>query len=292
MHFELERFKPLREPDPLEKVGNILRMTMTVIAASAMLSFIGVFVWLNLCLAWIAYWPVPDVPRKSVEYEIQDTGPVGTMYEYQFGNIEWEAGCVLTEQGMVKRLSLEQVRERLDLEKRRKARWEAIHASAKTDQFTQVIALGPDETAFLKDLHGWYFWRNGWRTGPIRPEIAGYKWRTCVESLHGLNAFKVVIGSGRIATAYASSGGTSSPHGRDMALIWRPDWQEVEDLNSRIAAASGWYLTHALDINDRGQILCIGHRTDAKGAENKRSKDGSLLILTPLSAVDNRGAVQ
>jgi hypothetical protein len=53
------------------------------------------------------------------------------------------------------------------------------------------------------------------------------------------------------------------------------------DLNSVIDPGSGWYIHSALDINDRGQILCLGARENARQAESG-GWPGHFLLLTPL----------
>ena len=120
-------------------------------------------------------------------------------------------------------------------------------------------------------------------------KVRGYSWPIYFVRFHEINAQNVVIGNGRIATAPASSGGTSDPHGRYMPLIWRPGYRRPEDLNSRIDPASGWYLDQAVDINGSGQILCVGRRTDMKGAEGYDQADARWVVLTPLPAAEAAG---
>lgn len=113
--------------------------------------------------------------------------------------------------------------------------------------------------------------------------IRGYDWkRFCYNDLFKVNAQGCAIGNQRIATACASSGGTSEPHGRDFPILWRGDRRPSEDLNNLVAKGDGWYLTHAFDINDRGQILCLGYRTDEKTIEHRLGSPRTV-VLTPLA---------
>jgi probable HAF family extracellular repeat protein len=55
-------------------------------------------------------------------------------------------------------------------------------------------------------------------------------------------------------------------------------WEEgvMHDLNQSIGDKSPWRLEEAYDINDRGQILCLGIRAD-------ESRDRRLLLLQPMN---------
>lgn len=59
------------------------------------------------------------------------------------------------------------------------------------------------------------------------------------------------------------------------AFLWENG--VMQDLNKLIAANGSWKLEEAYDINDQGQILCLGIRAD-------ESRDRHLLLLQPISA--------
>ncbi|MBW3638210.1 MAG: hypothetical protein KY445_17335 [Armatimonadetes bacterium] len=91
------------------------------------------------------------------------------------------------------------------------------------------------------------------------------------------------VGNGRIATAPASSGGASEPHGRHFPLLWDGKSEMTRDLNEFVDPKSGFYLHRALAVNGQGQILCLGQKTDARGAETPDWSQLRRLILTPLA---------
>lgn len=147
-----------------------------------------------------------------------------------------------------------------------------------------VLAVARNGNALVKDGFDVQFWKDGKLSATIPQGARGYSWKMfCDREFHKLNGRDEVIGNISVATGCASSGGMSNPHSRYMPLLWRRHNGLPEDLNSHIDKASGWYLTKAIDINERGQILCLALQTDAKQAEAFNNiKNWQWIVLTPL----------
>jgi probable HAF family extracellular repeat protein len=81
-------------------------------------------------------------------------------------------------------------------------------------------------------------------------------------------------------------GGSSDCHNFLHAFLWEHDGP-MQDLNTLIAPGSGWQLTNAFNINDRGEIL-------AKAAPlgftpNDDADLGHLVLLVPCLSIDESG---
>jgi hypothetical protein len=270
----------------VKKLVKLIGITIGSFFACVML-----YVW--ACLAWIAFRPLPHIPHYGVQYSLKDAGPIGSQYLDFYGSNPLDCGWRLTSSGAVVQLNAEQessVKARRANAALRLA--QKLHFAANPDPYDHaypVAAISSNDHALIFQGDTLWLWQNGRFVEALpRPvnsfynKARGYSWPIFDERFFKINAHNVVIGNGRIATAPASSGGFSSPHGRFMPLVWRPGYKRPEDLNSRIDPASGWYLDQAVDINGHKQILCVARRTDEDGAENYQQTQAHWVVLTPV----------
>jgi hypothetical protein len=114
--------------------------------------------------------------------------------------------------------------------------------------------------------------------------IRGYR-PGLVESLKFFraNARGQVIGNAILSSGPGSASGEAfDPHARSAAVIWRGPGCEPEDVNGWLPGVSGWYVDDIVDIDDSGDLLCIGHRGDASSAEGLPNLRLQWLILAPV----------
>ena len=239
-------------------------------------------------LAWIEYRPLPPVPQYGIDYSVTDAGELSDEYlghyfasHYSPAELGYETRLMYT--GEV--IHLDEAAEARDEANRK----DMIAAEARRLGFTQkdysdhVDAVASHGQALVRTWETWTLFHMGKPVARIPKGIRSYSWEphAVIYGFHVLNAHDEAIGNGRIATAYASSGGTSNPHGRWLPLIWHGDTGQPEDLNSHVSAQDGWYLDRAVDINGSGQILCIARQTDARGAEDYHLEGSHWVVLTP-----------
>jgi len=246
------------------------------------LAFGAVVLFYNACALWIAFEPVPKAPRFSPAYTVVDAGLLGVNYIDRRSLTAFDRGWSLLESGRVVCLDAERLKAVTAARQSEAARWHDRHplrpkpGSSEED----VVAVSGEEALLYQD-GDFRVQHAEQRIASMDRRVQGYTWSIYDRRFARINRQDTVIGNGRIATAVASSGGASSPHGRIMPLIWRRDWRHTEDLNSRIPADSGWYLFLALDLNERGQILCVARHTDEADAERGIGSDARLVVLTP-----------
>ncbi len=241
------------------------------------------FLYIVAALAWIAYRPLPPIPNYGVRYTITEAGSIGSVCPNFHARDSSDFGVRLTATGQVvhpDEAALDQ--DKAERQDEVKAQTEAFNLPP--GEYVSAVADSGDSVVVTDQ--GWQLWRQGRPKTSLRHSIRGYDWkpRPLILGFYRMNARDEVIGNGRIATAYASSGGLSDPHGRWLPLIWRGTGEESEDLNGCLDRASGWYVDRAVDINASGQILCLGRRTDLKGAESYPMEGACWLILTPTQA--------
>jgi probable HAF family extracellular repeat protein len=81
-------------------------------------------------------------------------------------------------------------------------------------------------------------------------------------------------------------GGSSDCANFLHAFIWENDGP-MQDLNTLIASGSGWQLTNAFNINDRGEILAKAAPLDF--TPNDDADLGHLVLLVPCQSIDEGG---
>lgn len=224
----------------------------------------------------IKYLPLPPIERGAVRYEVRDVGTnsneLTAFYDYE-GRYSWQ----LTDDSQI------------IFDDANGPQKEKIWKQARSERATKlglsayyITAIKGTKT-LTKQRNQLELWQNQKLQASCRARIEAYpKWPVYDAELSFFGANSDIIGNGRIATAPASSGGASSPHGRLFPIIWNGKGQYLRDLNSAIDAKNGWYLHRAVAVNKRGQILCLGEKTDALGAEKFNTAQFRQLILTPL----------
>jgi probable HAF family extracellular repeat protein len=112
-------------------------------------------------------------------------------------------------------------------------------------------------------------WRNGKVTdlGALRSDFAS--------GANSINASGAIIGETTLSPAKDTYG--SPTH----AVLWTRD--HIADLNDLLAVGSGWELTRAIAINDRGDMLC-------RGRENGQYRAVLLQPVHPKPEAPARGA--
>lgn len=232
------------------------------------LTFLGFVIWFNAALFWIAWEPLPPLPTSHLEFDMKELGriPDGQKIVY---SPSAETVFRVTADGGYKAIT----RSVYDVDEHYKSK---------------LIATKGAEIELLHEGKAAFHSRKGDRQEFMR-RVTGYEsWeRFCDLQLSRMNNVGQAIGAARIATACASSGGTSSPHGRWMPIYWKPGLKAVVDLNTKIDPKSGWYLFYAWDIDDQGRILCIAAKTDIRKAE-KWDGPRSFVLLTPRKEKRNR----
>jgi hypothetical protein len=234
------------------------------------------FFWTGL--AWIEYRPLPPVPRDIPRYSLKPRGTAGTDYIAPFSLDIRKAGWRLDQDGSVRRLDEKALAAEAAEHKAKNAR--AAKRLKLDRRGGEAILVASNGDALVNWYHDVRL-HHGGKTITARRMIRGYTWKPRL-NFFAVNSRREVLGNGQIATAFASSGGMSNPHGRYLPFVWRGGKTEPEDLNALIDPASGWYLFLAIDINDRGQILCLARQTDLRGAEEFLDGENQLVVLTPL----------
>ncbi len=233
-------------------------------------------------LAWIQYRPLPAIPRDVPRYSLGHRGTAGNDYIGPGSLDIRRTGWRLPENGAPLRLD-----EKALAAEGAKHKTEAARAAERLNLSPdegEVVSVAANGSALVNRHHEFQLHRAD-KTLTARRTIRGYTWKPRL-NLFIVNSRGEVLGNGQIATAFASSGGMSNPHGRYLPVLWRGGQAEPEDLNSLIDPAAGWYLYLALDINERGQILCLARQTDLKGAEQFFDGENQLVVLTPIPRND------
>ena len=243
---------------------------------------VGFVLWIWAELAWIQFRPLPPIPHYGSDYSVADMGSVGDKPINFHDRDPLHFGTRLTGSGQV--VALDDAAEAQD----EAGRKDLLAAEARklgpvrAGYSGSFGAVAGDGDALLRSDRGWQLCRSSGPTLQVSEGVRGYDWKPhpLILNFHVLTTQDQAIGNGRIATAYATSGGTSSPHGRWLPLIWQGGGQP-EDLNGHVDAGSRWYLDQAVDLNARGQILCIARKTDARGAEDYHMENARWVVLTP-----------
>ncbi len=249
---------------------------------------VGGLVLLILLAPLFCYWAIflrikyrllPPVPRYTARYSVRDVGAASTdwtaFYEWNGEHYSWR----LNNQGQVF-FDEPQGKQREALQKAlflRRARDLGLGNS-------QWVRAVNGRFSVVMEPTGIELWQgSGVRTRTGWKMKAYPKWPVYDMKMPFLFADGTAVGNGRIATAPASSGGMVEPHGRAFPLWWNGKSSDgALDLNGLIAPQSGWYLQRALAVNARGQTLCLGHHSNAQGAEKPDWKTLRRLLLTPV----------
>lgn len=249
-------------------LGKIILNFFKVVGCLIGLVLGGFILMFWAALAWIAYQPLPPLPPSNPRYTITDLGVFPNTYHSL-----WQASWRLTKAGGVKE------KEATKEDMRR------FHITL-TAPNGSVLEKGGYQKRSEEEYQrkkGKYIFRPARGPEQLFPlyRVEGYQWSPfCDFDFVSLNNSGEAVGATWMATGCATSGGTSSPHGRHFPLYWRPGLAKAIDLNTQIDPKSGWYLFTAYEINDQGQILCRGAKTDARGAENWQG-ESRFLLLTP-----------
>ena len=267
----------------MKKPFNIFKF----VGCSVLLLPIAFVLYIWAALAYIAYWPIPPVPVISTEYSIQDIGkvPEGITPRY-YGTNPYFYGFNFANQSQ---LSTDGYYDTLFLDKCAAANKAfALQYGISHNEYSPgrlqygVVDFNLQNHALMTDRNWhWQLWRDGKAT-TVSKGVSGYSWKADAVRFHKMNNKDEVIGNAFMGTGTASSGGFSSPHGRNIGLLWHGDSAQPQDLNSLIDDQSGWYLHQSLDINDNGQILCIAHQAGTRNPEDYKINELRFVVLTPL----------
>ena len=236
-------------------VWKILKIVGSLIAIG-----IGGFILLIWAgLAWIAYKPLPPLPPTQATYEVS----VLTLVPERSGE-SWGVVFELTDSGKIVEKILPKDRSWSRYKMPKMPKGNHFERNRRTIQ----VSISKTGKSYQIPLF----------------QVDGYKWAPyCDFDFVSMNESGRLIGSTVMATGCASSGGTSSPHGRRFPIFWEPSLAKSIDLNIRIDSKSGWYLFYAWDINEAGQILCTAAKTDIRGAEDWRG-ERRFVLLTPIKS--------
>ncbi len=294
-------------PDAASARKRTAGVVANVIGCATALPLVGFILLFNIALLWIKYQPLPPIPARLLAYSVTDVG-----VDFVDGYSNWgddgrdmhsgsrdalsesresELYYRLSDQGTV--IALSAAAGEWDKLRRKVTRALAERRMSINPSSGSVRAVAHSGGVILAEVGGQLrLYRSG-RPGAFLPkQLKGYDWeRHCFRSFFAVNGRGDVIGNEYLATACASSGGTSDPHGRRLPLLWRGDASSPEDLNALIPAVGGWYLFHALDLNERGQILCLASRCSALAAEAMRGP-WCLVVITPAATANPIGEVQ
>lgn len=253
-----------------------MKVPQWLLVAGALIFLSPVF-FIGAALLGIKYRPLPPVPRANVRYQIRDAGASKDDWRAFYSWNDARFGWQLDPNGRV-------IFDAPDAKKQQNS-WKARRAARATQlklrDRDEVWAIQGNQT-LVQRSDGGELWRGKNRQARCRNRIAAYKkWPVYDFRLEFFGESGEVIGNGRIATAPASSGGASEPHGRQFPLFWDGESDLTHDLNEFVDAKSGFILFRALAVNRRGQILCLGQKTDARGAETPQWPQLRRLILTP-----------
>jgi len=230
----------------------------------------------GMVLYKIKHDPVPPIPTRAARYTVFDLGAAPRFYWGSSGTYLIAQPHRLSESGRVVTLSRSQVKDAV-------ARSEAVSKSlsrkwrlapgrpVQAASSTSTWALARGDRA-----DQWKVWHRGRFNRRFDARPLGYTWRNwCFLDFHRINERGQAIGNTWMATGCASSGGASEPHGRTVPLLY--EGGVVRDLNTLIRPG-GWYVSGAIDLNERGQILCLGLRGTALQAESGGANEHWLLL--------------
>ena len=247
-------------------LGQIILKFFKVVGCLIGLVIGGFILMFWAALAWIAYKPLPPLPPANPRYIIKDLGMIPKS-SVNRSSVIWR----LTKEGTVKE------EEATEQDMRR------YHVTLKATNGT-VLEKGGYQKRSDEEYQrskGKYIFRPAGGPEQLFPlyQVEGYQWSPfCDFDFVRLNNAGEAVGATWMATGCASSGGTSSPHGRHFPLYWKPGLAKAIDLNTQIDPKSGWYLFTTYDINDQGQILCMGAKTEIRGAEHWQGERRFLLL--------------
>jgi len=238
----------------------------------------------------IPYWfnsfrTLPPLPPRAACYSIRDSGAISTedaLHEL-FGRSSWMPNARIDGAGKVR---LTDGNETFFVDDKTKGRVEKQTGLQDTRDDTCFLSASSNGYALIRKGGVERLYKGNVLTGTRQKGVSGYQWNLFREHLlFKVNQRGETIGNALIETALPSCTHPTFGRTRGMPLIWQGGNTSPEDLNTKIAESSGWYLDHVFDINDRGQILCMARRTDVKGAESFGSTPRfHLVILTPLSS--------
>lgn len=191
------------------------------VAVRVMLAlFLGPVALFILCFwaawAWIAYQPVPPAPRFTPGYSITDAGAVGLHYIDPYHNPLDQYDARLTDAGTI--IHLDELAWGKDKAARKAVFLRIQKQLIPGRDYPPAVTAVNDKNVLLRDNET-QLWRDGKRVVTAPRSVRGYPWKIEHYGFYGLNAHNTAIGNARIATAYATSGGTSSPHGRYFPLL-------------------------------------------------------------------------
>jgi hypothetical protein len=251
-----------------ENLGQIILNFLKIVGCLIGLVVGGFILMFWAALTWIACKPLPPLPPANPRYTIKELGVIPESFVNR-----WSVTWRLTKEGTVKE------EEATEQDMRRS------HVTLKATNGS-VLEKGGYRKPSDKDYQrskGKYIFRSAIGAEQLFParQVEGYQWSPfCDFDFLRLNNAGEAVGATWMATGCASSGGTSSPHGRHLPLYWKPGLAKAIDLNTQIDPKNGWYLFTAYDINDQGQILCIGAKTEIRGAEHWQG-ERRFILLSP-----------
>ncbi len=236
----------------------------------------GFVVLMWVVLYKIKHDPVPPIPARVVRYTVSDIGAAPLFYWGDGGTELIAQPHRLSESGRVVTLSRSQVKDEAE---RSEAVSKSLSRKWKLAPGRPVQAMSGASTWALARgdrADQWQVWHRGHFNRRFDARPLGYTWRNwCFLDFHKVNERGQAIGNTLMATGCASSGGASEPHGRTIPLIYENGM--VRDLNTLIRPGA-WYVRGAIDLNERGQILCLGLRGTALRAESFSGTEHWLLL--------------
>lgn len=234
----------------------------------------GVLEW------WRSVYPLPPVPPRTPVYTV--THDIGTTTDTYLGFRRYPE-VVLRDNGTVRESRNETDLPSDDLEARFRKRTGFVDKSGAERGSTRIISLASSGYALTTRNLVYERYVSGmtecWQWDGVIPGYENTIYRSA--RLRKINRHGTVIGSGRIDTNRSSCTRPYYGHGRRFGIIWRTGHAKPSDINSLVAQSSGWYIDAALDITDRGQILCLARRAGKKGSDWQSTAPHHLIVLSP-----------
>ena len=231
--------------------------------------------------AWRSYYPLPPIPARSRPmFSVSDKGATTARYVRNL----YTRDLALRDDGTMREIRDTDFEPSDSARKRFQTRWP--RATGEPD--TRVLSIASNGNGLSFDSHFDSYTRyagGAQTTVPHYKRLRGYnRWPFYRDARFlQINMQGDVIGNDLFETGRHSCTHVSYSHGRRVPLLWRANRREIEDVNTLIAENTGWYIEQALYLNDRGQILCLARRTDAKGAGTYNTPPRHLVVLTPFS---------